>query len=376
MTKTHYSDESVTFRPFSVLPLAAEDALRGLGTDLFEYSVAQSRIAAIRQSLTNVDPWSFRRAQSQISRCAGLSSWPRYPYLSKKPLAQLFKRYEVSPKRAREQNATFNQNVMSIPDLAYVLIYDRYGHVREAAIRSMNGPLCSPFEVLALFDLMNNWVPEVRDAALEAVPRVLPLTNPKVLSVAIEALFGFMPQWKRWNKSKAHTAIENLVNKDVIVEMVSRLNKGLSRRSVALYSFLQRLCSVDAYHQNIFDHAGQSHLRAMALNTILRQRAKWVVGYKRAPVDKVFNQYKILKVYDRRTVLFDNGQRLNSLTRALRDKSALVRSTAAQFLIDFPNDLSVDAIAAARQLSADRSQKVSSRGDFLLRQLTNTSADS
>jgi hypothetical protein len=222
---------------------------------------------------------------------------------------------------------------------------------------------------------MNNWVREVRDAATQTVARAFTLTDAKVLSKAMETLVFFMPEWGRWDKAQVEALIKDTMRPDIVGELVSRLIAGRVRKSGALYAYLKRFDFIDTYHQNIFERACQPHLRAMALNTILRQRAKWVVGYKRAPVDKVFNQYKISKVYDRRMVLFDNGQRLNNLTRALGDKSALVRSTAAQFLIDYPAELQLDIATIVRQLSADPAKKVSSRGDYLLRQLTNTNEE-
>lgn len=359
----------------SVLPTEAQRALKGLGEDLFEKLVSEERIKTIRQSLSEVDVWQFRRAKTEIWRCGNLRSWPRTPFRSRKRFAKIINLYEVTPKRAREQNATFNRNVERNPDLAFILIFDAYGYVREAATKAIDEPLHSPLEVLALFDLMNNWVREVRDAATQTVAHVFPLTDAKVLSKAMETLVFFMPEWGRWDKTRVEALIKDTMRPDIVGELVSRLIAGRARRSGALYAYLQRFDCIDAYHQNIFERARQPHLRAMALNILLRQRAKWVVGQKRMAIDKVFNQYKSAAIYDCRSRPFDKELRTQSTSRALTDKSALVRSMAAQFLIDYPAELQLDIAAIARQLSADPAKKVSSRGEYLLRQLTNTNEE-
>jgi hypothetical protein len=112
MTQKLYPNE-YDHSALSVLPTELQRALKGLGEDLFEQLVSEERIKTIRQSLSKVDVWQFRRAKTEILRCGNLRSSPRFPYLSRKRFAKIINLYEVTPKRAREQNATFNHNIVS-----------------------------------------------------------------------------------------------------------------------------------------------------------------------------------------------------------------------------------------------------------------------
>ena len=91
--------------------------------------------------------------------------------------------------------------VQQIPGLAEVFLFHQDGYVREAALQQLDTPLTAPASIYALFWRTNDWVPEVREAAHEALARVLPQTSADVIVPALKAALPRIASWGRWSQA-------------------------------------------------------------------------------------------------------------------------------------------------------------------------------
>ncbi|MCA2008759.1 hypothetical protein [Tritonibacter mobilis] len=91
--------------------------------------------------------------------------------------------------------------LQQIPDLAQVFILHHDGYVREAALKQLDGSVGAPGCIYALFWRTNDWVPEVRQAAHEALARVLPQTSADVIVPALKAALPRIASWGRWSQA-------------------------------------------------------------------------------------------------------------------------------------------------------------------------------
>jgi len=231
-----------------------------------------------RELASDIPVLAFRSACAEIRDYAGLG----YTfYMGEAWQYKLYKKTGLAKFRARR---IFQTNLVDNPDLVYLLLFDGNGYNRELALRSISGPLKSAFEVIALADLANNWVPEVRKVALEAIERSYPLTDPIHLAKASSFVLQNLPYWKRLNleerdRLKAYFLADRVCK--VFVELL--LADQISSPTKALGNFV-RSPIFDRYVQRLIA-APDIGVRACALDMLLKQKVTWSEGFKFEWVD-------------------------------------------------------------------------------------------
>jgi hypothetical protein len=255
----------------------------------------------------------------------------------------------------------------SHPDAAWLLSTDADGRVREAAVRSLAVPPATTSRFVLLVLRLNDWVPQVREAAVEAAANLLPRTPPGIIADAASYVLRQRILWARWGADER--AILNLTYEraDVTAALDSILMTG---RTGALGTTLRnalRAPSMDGQLLRLALGAYLPSVRAVALQSLLKGRATWTTGYDWRWLDKTYGVWRrVPRLEGRQLVTTAPPQDL--IRRGIADRSGLVRRVAASALIAHAGEMP-DAADLAHALTSDPSRAVRDRAEFLLRHL-------
>src|SRR5262245_20229256 len=100
-------------------------------------------------------------------------------------------------------------------NLAWLFLFHPSGYLRLAALHRINTAPASPFFLAALAWRLNDWVPQVREAARLCAERELPLVDAQVAATAARYLLGRRIAWSRWTHEQI-TLDRVFARKDVL----------------------------------------------------------------------------------------------------------------------------------------------------------------
>lgn len=333
-------------RETSVFSPGAQSLLKLLGDSLYEPTDTSVQLSAFRNCLKSLSPYAYRIAQAEIRDLAGL-------YYS-----HLMPRADTSHRNTLENK--FQQEV----DLPFLLLFDGNGYNRERALSKIRGRLKSPIEVIALADLANNWVEPVRQAALIAIDRSYPDTDPNALAGSFSFLAQNQKSWKRWSKDASQRVMSYFHKPEVMELVAKRLEAGKEPRGSRTLSYALQSENFDPYLERILRGSKDASLRARALTTLLNWQAAWVTDYKWKWIDKSLGKRKRVAAISTRKLSIQPLKK-PLLLAALTDKSAQIRKIAAQGVIDHGKELGLPIAEIALQLELDSSENVRRRGEYL-----------
>ena len=259
--------------------------------------------------------------------------------------------------------------VQQIPGLAEVFLFHQDGYVREAALQQLATPLAAPASIYALLWRTNDWVPEVREAAHEALARVLPQTSAEVIVPALKAALPRIASWGRWSQAGPER-ITTLAQRDDVASAL--VDDVIQSESAALTVVFRELCKtpkIDPQLERIFRTAHQPHIRAMALQTLLSGKARWPLPQRRKVwIDKPSGRSRMELQFQSRDITVD-ADVLGLLQRAVTDRASIVRKHALDGMIALRHDRemahTLDALVAG--LEDDPNSGVRSRVAFFQR---------
>ncbi len=259
--------------------------------------------------------------------------------------------------------------LQQIPDLAQVFILHHDGYVREAALKQLDGSVGAPGCIYALFWRTNDWVSEVREAAHEALARVLPQTSADVIVPALKAALPRIASWGRWSQAGPEM-ITALAQRDDVASAL--IDDVIQSEGAALTVVFRELCKtpkIDPQLERIFRTAHQPHIRAMALQTLLSGKARWPLLQRRKVwVDKPSGRSRMELQFQSRDITVD-ADALVLLQRAVTDRASIARKHALDGMIALRHDREIaqtlDALVA--ELEDDPNSGVRSRVAFFQR---------
>lgn len=259
--------------------------------------------------------------------------------------------------------------VEAIPGLAEVFMFHGDGRVRQAAMQHIDGPLMAPACVHALFQRLNDWVPEVRDTAMRAAERCLPATQADVIAPALAALLPHVASWGRWSQSGPEAVDALLMRQDVADRMLRDI---VETRQSGLGLLFREICRnpwVDQHLERVFRDARLPHIRAMALDALISGKMRWPTrGVRKVWIDRSMGVFRLEQAYLDRdlTARVDIAECLH---RAAQDRASMVRKQVADALIALRNtDVAGDRMEEiAGLLTHDTNPGVRGRMDFLHR---------
>ena len=249
-------------------------------------------------------------------------------------------------------------------NLAWLFLFHPNGYVRLAALHRIDTAPSSPFFLAALACRLNDWVPQVREAARLCAERELPLVDARVAATAAPYLLGRRIAWSRWTDEQ-DTLDKVFARKDVLEVLATQLRAETTGPLAACLHHALRFSDIDKYLIELARHARQPSVRALAYRCLISGKADWIVGSEWMWIDKVYFLRRRVPKLGTRSIERD-APVADLVREAARDKSAIVRKVAADALIAKQCRLP-DQEGFVAQLAKDKSAAVRSRADFLLR---------
>lgn len=247
------------------------------------------------------------------------------------------------------------------------------GYVRERVLRTLTGPAPNSFFLCLAARRLNDWVPQVRAAAREAVPRIAQATDSEYV---VDMLCAMLPTWASWGRVE-------LLDKQVMTALVAThgVVSALTRRvtgspagpMAAVLSQALRTAALDEHLTQIAAEAVQPAVRAKAYRTLLLGKAVWVEGRRWEWTDVRYCQGRLRNILDERP-LREVPHLQEALQTAAADRSSVVRRAAAEALVREMGGLGEDALPLAQRFADDASPAVAERGKFVLTRIAANSA--
>lgn len=250
-----------------------------------------------------------------------------------------------------------------LPGSPWIEIFSINGRIREAALANIQGPAPTPFFVAGLAYRLNDWVPQVRAAAVACAERVFPLTDAATIAGAAPVLLGRRWLWKRWSDEGA--IIDELLHRPDVAEFLFHDLRG--GRASSLFRQALRLPSLDKRLPELATSASSPQVRFLASKALIDGKVQWVTGREQKYVDKVYNKRRWVPVLKERQVKrsLSTG---DLIELAAVDRSPLVRKAAADGLIQHRAEL-LNIRQIAKLLRDDKSPAVRERIAFVDRKL-------
>ena len=242
------------------------------------------------------------------------------------------------------------------------------GFKREKALRILSGPAPNSFLLSLVTRRLNDWVPQVRAAAREALVRVINSTDSEYI---VDMLWVSLPCWNSWTRMgelERKSLLAILDKPDIVEALKKRLMTAASGPASTLFSQAGRTMIFDNAITDFAQHATQPSLRAKAYRVYFENRFVYVTGRQWQWVDKSQGRGRLVPILASREIQRTGSWR-EYLLRAMQDRSPRVRRVAGEILIKELDNLGEQAFEIATHLAADPCSSVSERGQFALREL-------
>lgn len=242
------------------------------------------------------------------------------------------------------------------------------GYRREKALRALSGAAPNTFFFSLAVRRLNDWVPEVREAAREKLPDVANSTDPKYV---VEALCIALSNWNSWGRieEKDKEVLFQIICEKKIAETLRyKLISSASGPMLSLFSQLGRTPILDENIEKIASLAVQPSVRAKAYRSLFEGRIVWMEGRKWEWTDVRYCEGRLKPIVAERKLCI-NITLLDLLKKSSEDQSSIVRRVSAEILIRELGNLVTVAREFAEKFASDKSRPVSERGDFALKKL-------
>lgn len=242
------------------------------------------------------------------------------------------------------------------------------GYQREKVLRSLSGAAPNMFFFSLLVHRLNDWVPQVREAARDKFLEIAKVTDPHFV---VEVLCLTLSNWSSWGRIEAaeKKILLDLVCEPRIAELLrAKIISSASGPMPSLFSQLGQTPILDEHVTNIAFLAIQPSVRAKAYRCLYEGKMTWMKRRKWVWTDIQYCKGRLKPIIGERTLnvpisLFD------LLTRAGDDRSSIVRKVAAEIVIIELKNIGVKARPFAEKFALDDSASVSEKGHFVLNKL-------
>ena len=243
------------------------------------------------------------------------------------------------------------------------------GYMREKALRSISGPAPNAFFFSLAIRRLNDWVPQVREAAAEKLPLMAKETGPEHV---VDALCHALSNWNSWGRiqrADRQVLLEIISNKELLKPLKSRLIYSASGPMATLLTQIGRTSLLDAHLSEIAEQAIQPAVRAKAYRSQFEGKMIWTEGRKWEWIDVRYCKGGWKPIFFERELEVAPPSSIDLLEKSAVDRSTFVRRVAAEFLIRDAETLGDQAMRFAKLFAADSSRPVAERGQFVLKML-------
>ncbi|MGC2774578.1 MAG: hypothetical protein WA418_02965 [Bradyrhizobium sp.] len=250
------------------------------------------------------------------------------------------------------------------PDYAWIFLFHPNGHVREAALDTLQTPPDSAFFLSALIWRLNDWAEPVRRAAARYLQRIQLQISPQIGASSAADLLDRRHNWGRWTSEA--DLLDQIVGRPDVLPIIAGFLQRTANGALAKYlRHALRYPAIDPYLPVLAAAAIQPQVRAIAYRCLLTGHISWFAGFESRWIDKVYGiKQRVPKVESR--ALGDGKPATELFWHAARDRSVIVRRAAADALMAtrarVPDE---DRLIAL--FEQDESPSVRERGDFLRR---------
>lgn len=239
------------------------------------------------------------------------------------------------------------------------------GFIRERALKGLSGGAPNSFLFSLVVRKLNDWVPQVRDAACDTLLSIAKLSDPEIV---VDTLFATLPYWDSWGRmgNTEKNILMKVISLDkVAVSLKKRLISATTGPVVTIFTQLGRTDAIDNFLPEIAELSIQPSLRAKAYRCQFENKFIWVEGRSWLWIDKVYGIGRLVPVLNERRIgitrpFFEN------LRMAISDRSPKVRRIAGEMLIKELDNMEGEALRLAEILASDISPSVAERGRYAL----------
>jgi hypothetical protein len=245
------------------------------------------------------------------------------------------------------------------------------GHTRERTLRTISGPVPNSFFFAMVLRRLNDWVPQVREAARE---KLLLLVNNSAPENVVDALCLTLSHWNSWGRmspADKQVILDCISNKRIMPLLESKITGSAAGPMTTLLSQVGRTPALDGSLHKVAKRAIQPSVRAKAYRCLFDGKMVWLKKRKWDWTDKRHCEGKLVPVFGDREVP-TNLSLVEIMSISSEDPSSIVRRVAAEFLIKNLNQLGSEATLFAEKFACDFSTPVAERGRFALKKISNT----
>ncbi|MEH6443606.1 MAG: hypothetical protein V7784_06885 [Oceanospirillaceae bacterium] len=242
------------------------------------------------------------------------------------------------------------------------------GYKREKALRVLSGAAPNLFFFSLAIRRLNDWVPQVREAAREKLPEIAKATNPEYV---VEALCISLSNWDSWGrieKAEKKVLLQIICEEEIAELLRTKLITSTFGPMPSLFSQLGRTPILDGKVEDISSLAIQPAVRAKAYRSLFEGRIFWTEGRKWEWADIRYCEGRLKPIVAERKLNVYTPL-LGLLKNSAEDRSPIVRRISAEILIRELESLGLIAKELAEKFALDKSKAVSERGIFALKKL-------
>lgn len=240
------------------------------------------------------------------------------------------------------------------------------GYKREKTLRTITGAAPNSFFFALALRRLNDWVPQVREAARERLSLIVEASNPVHIVDALCVTLSYWDSWGRIGKLEKQALLDILSSKEIGNSLKSKLISSTDGPMASLFSQVGRTPVLDEYVGEIAESAIQPSVRAKAYRSQFEGKMVWIEGRKWEWTDIRYCEGRLNPVVSERKLTITTPF-LEVMRKASVDRSSIVRRIAAEFLIREFNILGEESVKLAKLFASDKSLAVSERGKFALK---------
>ncbi|MES2676674.1 MAG: hypothetical protein V4660_20725 [Pseudomonadota bacterium] len=242
------------------------------------------------------------------------------------------------------------------------------GYKRERTLRTIKGAAPNSFFFALAVRRLNDWVPQVREAAREKLPLIAAESDPTLVVEVICLTLSHWNSWGRIEQSGRDVLLKIISRQDIARALKATIISSTSGAMAFLMAQVGRTPILDDFLDEIAKNAIQPSVRARAYRSQFEERMVWLEGRKFEWVDIRYCKGRFKPIIGERKI--SNKFELKELLeRAAIDNSSVVRRVAAEFLIREIQTLGDERIQLANLFASDKSPAVAERGKFALKKL-------
>jgi len=240
------------------------------------------------------------------------------------------------------------------------------GYKREKTLRTISGAAPNSFFFSLAIRRLNDWVPQVREAAREKLPLIVNASDPIHVVDALCITLSHWNSWGRIEETDKQVLLTIISSKEVGQALKTKLISSTSGPMASLFSQVGRTPVLDKYLSEIAENAIQPSVRAKAYRSQFEERIVWIEGRKWEWTDIRYCKGRLKPIVsDRKLTITTSFSEL--LKKSSCDRSSIVRRVAAEFLVREFNALGEESLQLAKHFASDKSPSVAERGRFALK---------